>query len=35
MAKAFDAMGEIPLVGATLGLTIDHSAVDGELVDER
>jgi hypothetical protein len=35
MAKAFDAMGELPLVGATLGMTSDHSAVDGELVDER
>jgi hypothetical protein len=34
MAKAFDAMGEIRLVGATLGMTIDHSAVDGELVDD-
>ena len=35
MAKAFDAMGEFPLVGDTLGMTSDHSAVDGELVDER
>jgi hypothetical protein len=35
MAKAFDAMDELPLVGATLGMTSDHSAVDGELVDER
>jgi hypothetical protein len=35
MAKAFDTMGEVPLVGATLGMTSDHAAVDGELVDER
>ena len=35
MAKAFDAMGEIPLLEATLGMTSDHSAVDGELVVER
>ena len=35
MAKAFSAMGEIPLVGATLGMTSEHSAVDGDLVDER
>ena len=35
MAKAFDTMGEIPLVGATLGMTSEHSAVDGDLVDER
>lgn len=35
MAKAFDAMGEIPLSRPTLGMTSDHSAVDGELVDER
>jgi hypothetical protein len=35
MAKAFGAMGEIPLVAATLGMTGDHSAVDGELVDEQ
>jgi hypothetical protein len=35
MAKAFDAMDEIPLVEATLGMATDHSAVDGELVDER
>jgi hypothetical protein len=35
MAKAFDAMGEFDLVEATLGITSNHSAVDGELVDER
>jgi hypothetical protein len=35
MAKASDTMGEVPLVAATLGMTSDHSAVDGELVDER
>jgi hypothetical protein len=35
MAKAFDTMGELPLVGATLGMTREHSAVDGDLVDER
>ena len=35
MAKAFDTMGELPLVGATLKMTSEHSAVDGDLVDER
>jgi hypothetical protein len=35
MAKAFDTMGELPMVGATLGMTSEHSAVDGDLVDER
>lgn len=35
MAKAFDTMGEIPLVRATLGMTREHSAVDGNLIDER
>jgi hypothetical protein len=35
MANAFDTMGELPLVGATLRMTREHSAVDGELVDER
>ena len=35
MAKAFDAMDEIPQVEGTLGMTRDHSAVDAELVDER
>ena len=35
MARAFDAMGELPLVAPTLGMTSDHTAVDGELVDER
>ena len=35
MAKAFGSMGEIPLLGPTLGMTSDHSAVDGELVDAR
>jgi hypothetical protein len=35
MAKAFDTMGELPLVGATLRMTSEHSAVDGDLVDER
>jgi hypothetical protein len=35
MARAFDAIGDIPLIGPTLGMTSDHSAVDGELVDER
>jgi hypothetical protein len=35
MAKAFDSMNELPLVGATLGMTSEHSAVDGDLVDER
>ena len=35
MAKAFGAMGELPLVGATLRMTSEHSAVDGDLVDER
>jgi hypothetical protein len=28
-------MGELPLVGATLRMTSEHSAVDGDLVDER
>jgi hypothetical protein len=35
MAKAFDLMGELPLVRATLGMTSEHSATDGDLVDER
>ena len=35
MAKAFDAMGELPLVATTLGMTSGHTAIDGELVDER
>jgi hypothetical protein len=35
MAKAFQLMGEVPLIRATLGMTSEHSAVDGELVDER
>jgi hypothetical protein len=35
MAKAFDMMGELPLVRATLGMPSAHSAVDGDLVDER
>jgi len=35
MAKAFAAMGELPMVRATMGMTSDRSAVDGELVDER
>lgn len=35
MAQAFEAMGDIPLIGATLGMTIDHSAVDGEQLDAR
>jgi hypothetical protein len=35
MVKAFEMMGEIPLIPATLGMTSEHSAVDGELVDER
>jgi hypothetical protein len=35
MAKAFDLMGEVPLVGATLEMTSEHSAVDGDLIDER
>jgi hypothetical protein len=35
MARAFAMMGELPLVPATLGMTSEHSAVDGELVDER
>jgi hypothetical protein len=35
MAKAFDMMGEFPLVRATLGMPREHSAVDGDLVDER
>jgi hypothetical protein len=35
MAKAFEMMGELPLIPATLGMTSEHSAVDGELVDER
>jgi hypothetical protein len=28
-------MGEVPLIPATLGMTSEHSAMDGELVDER
>jgi hypothetical protein len=35
MAKAFEMVGELPLIPATLGMTSEHSAVDGELVDER
>jgi hypothetical protein len=35
MAKAFGLMGEIPLVGPTLGMTSEHSAADGDLVDDR
>jgi hypothetical protein len=35
MAKAFDMMGEVPLVGATLRMPSEHSAVDGDLIDER
>ena len=35
MAKAFAGMGEVPLARATLGMTSDRSAVDGEMVDER
>jgi hypothetical protein len=35
MAKAFDTMGELPLIGATRRMTREHSAVDGDLVDER
>jgi hypothetical protein len=35
MSKAFDAMDQMPLVEATLGMPSDHSVVDGELVDER
>jgi hypothetical protein len=35
MAKAFDTMGELPLIGATMRMTREHSAVDGDLVDER
>jgi hypothetical protein len=35
MAKAFQMMDELPLIPATLGMTSEHSAVDGELVDER
>ena len=35
MANAFEAMGDVPLIGATFAMTSDHSAVDGELVDER
>ena len=35
MAKAFDTMGVLPLIGATLRMTSEHSAADGDLVDER
>jgi hypothetical protein len=35
MAKAFDTMSEVARAGVTPGMTSDHAAVDGELVDER
>jgi hypothetical protein len=35
MAKAFDTMGEGPPGRGHAGMTSDHAAVDGELVDER
>lgn len=35
MQRALQEAGSIPLVGATLSLTADHTVIDGELLDER
>lgn len=35
MQTAAQAARDVPLVGATLGLTADHEALDGEVLDER
>lgn len=35
MRRAAQAATNFPLVGATLALTTDHDAVDGEVLDER
>jgi hypothetical protein len=35
MRAAAQAAQDVPLVGATLGLTTNHEALDGEVLDER
>lgn len=35
MQRALQAAGSIPLVGATLSLTTDHTVIDGEVLDRR
>lgn len=35
MRRAAQVAGSIPLVGATLTLTADHSVLDGEVLDRR
>lgn len=35
MQRALQNAGSIPLVGATLSLTTDHTVIDGEVLDQR
>lgn len=35
MRRAAEAAGKIPIVGATLSLTTDHTIIDGEILDRR
>lgn len=35
MQRAAEAARDVPLVGATLGMTTDHTVIDGEILDER
>lgn len=35
MQRATEAAADVPLVGATLSMTTDHTMIDGEILDER
>ncbi|MDT0156645.1 hypothetical protein Q9R19_03295 [Microbacterium sp. ARD32] len=35
MQRASQAAAEVPLVGATMSLTSDHTSIDGEVLDQR
>ena len=35
MHRATEAAASVPLVGATMSLTSGHTAIDGEILDER
>lgn len=35
LRRAAEAAAKVPLVGATLSLTADHTTIDGEILDER
>lgn len=35
MHRASEAAANVPLVGATLSLTTDHTIMDGEVLDQR